>query len=290
MVKWIPNFLTLCNLFCGVLGIYFAFNSHMDYSAYLVGIAAIFDFLDGTAARLLHVKSEIGKQLDSLADMVTFGVLPGVILFNLIQINYGEYYLDFEAKSLQIFMLSCTGFVVTLFSALRLAIFNVDTRQTDSFIGMPTPANTIFIVSLPFAFEKQFNINFYPGISQSTLTNLAADFHWNGFDNWIAHLFTNPWFYVVLSLISSYLLVSPLRMFSLKFKNLKWKDNKLVFTFLITIVLLGLMVAFPYLSFTPYIKNYPFIDYLILPLIILLYLILSFYNHFSKKPNNELQS
>lgn len=290
MVKWIPNFLTLCNLFCGLLGIYFAFNSLMLYSAYLVGIAAIFDFLDGTAARVLNVKSEIGKQLDSLADMVTFGVLPGVILFNLIQINYGEYYLDFQDKSMQIFLLSCTGFLVTLFSALRLAIFNVDTRQTESFIGMPTPASTILIVSLPFAFEMQFNVNFYPGLSDSMLASLAENFKWNGFDIWIAHLLTNPMFYVVLSVVMSYLLVSPLRMFSLKFKNLKWKDNKLVYSFFLAIAFLGLVVAFPYLSFTPYIKNYPFIDYLILPLIILLYLILSFYNHFSKKPNNELQS
>ena len=137
MKKHIPNILTLSNLLAGCIGLVYAFNGNLVYASYAIWIAAIFDFLDGFSARMLKVSSPIGKELDSLADMVTFGVLPSVILFQMIGNQPYEY-------------LSYGAFILALFSALRLAKFNVDTEQTTTFIGMPTPAAAFFVSGLPF--------------------------------------------------------------------------------------------------------------------------------------------
>ena len=136
----IPNAITLLNLLSGIFSIYFGMEGNLLFSAYCIFIAAVFDFFDGFAARLLHAKSDIGEQLDSLADVVSFGVAPGFIMFHMIKLSLG---LDFES-SLPFF-----GFIIPLFSALRLAKFNVDENQTDSFIGIPTPAVALLIASFP---------------------------------------------------------------------------------------------------------------------------------------------
>ncbi|RZM21023.1 MAG: CDP-diacylglycerol--serine O-phosphatidyltransferase, partial [Pedobacter sp.] len=127
MKKQIPNALTCANLLSGCIGIVFAFQGQLDLAAYAVLISGIFDFFDGFSARLLNVKSLIGKELDSLADMVSFGFLPGVVMFKLLdQSDYTSPYLPF------------IGFLITIFSALRLAKFNIDERQTEDFIGLNT--------------------------------------------------------------------------------------------------------------------------------------------------------
>lgn len=212
MKKHIPNAITCLNLFAGCLALYFAFKGQLVYTAYLVGIAAVLDFLDGMVARVLGAYSEIGKQLDSLADMVSFGVVPGTVMFMLLQ-RTGDSFLGLPIEIFAFF-----GFLITIFSGLRLAKFNIDTRQTTSFIGLPTPANTIFVVSLPLILEH------------GDLTHYA--------------IILNPWVLVILTVLLSYLLVAELPLFALKFKNLTWQDNSIRFIFLILSVVLVALLNF----------------------------------------------
>ncbi len=210
MKKHIPNAITCLNLFTGCLALYFAFRGELVYSAYLIGIAAIFDFLDGMVARILGAYSEIGKQLDSLADMVSFGVVPGTIMFSLLS-KSGQSVLGIPADILPFF-----GFLITIFSALRLAKFNIDTRQTTSFIGLPTPACSLFVGSLPLILAGGSLLYF--------------------------EFILNPYLLLALTVILSYLLVAELPLFALKFKSLRWKDNEVRFIFLgISVILLALV-------------------------------------------------
>jgi CDP-diacylglycerol---serine O-phosphatidyltransferase len=201
--KHIPNTITCANLFSGCVGIVFAFNGLLEIAAYCVLLAGIFDFFDGLAARALGVKSVIGKELDSLADMVSFGFLPGVVMFKLLgESDYSSTYLPY------------LGFVITIFSALRLAKFNVDTRQTEDFIGLNTPMNTVMIVSLPFIKDE------YPYIINSTLLLIG------------------------LIALLSWLLVSEIRIFSFKLSNLTWQQNKYKYLFILCSVALILSFKF----------------------------------------------
>ena len=209
MKKHIPNTITCLNLFAGCLALYFAFNNELVYAAYMVIIAAVFDFLDGMLARLLKAYSEIGKQLDSLADMVSFGVVPGTIMFSLFT-RAGTGVLGISEQ-----VLPFVGFLITVFSALRLAKFNIDTRQTTSFIGVPTPACSMFVASLPLILAQ---------------TPLLYD-----------EVILNPLVLLLVTVVFSYLLVAELPLFALKFKNLSWKENAVRFIFLgISVVLLAL--------------------------------------------------
>ena len=149
MKKHIPNLITCLNVTSGTVAIYAAFHGHLYLAAWLVILAMVFDFFDGFAARLLHVKSEMGKELDSLADMVSFGVMPSVMAFFLIRdLGYSGGEL-FAVNSWQ-GALMYVPFLVPAFSAYRLAKFNLDVRQTHSFIGLPTPSNALFWVMLVF--------------------------------------------------------------------------------------------------------------------------------------------
>lgn len=186
MLRHLPNALTCCNLLCGALAIIFI--KEID-PIWFVGIAGIFDFLDGFVARLLKVHSPIGKELDSLADMVTFGLLPAIYWYNLIGTE----------------PLSYIALLIAVFSALRLAKFNVDERQTEGFIGVPTPANTFFLVTFPYLFPNKI-----------VPIEVA----------------------IPVILLFCWLMVSPFNMFALKFKKFGWKGNELRFTFLIAAVLL----------------------------------------------------
>lgn len=189
----IPNLLTLANLLCGCAGIVLVFSGQSENAAVLIWIAAVFDFLDGAAARLLKVSSVIGKELDSLADMITFGVLPSMIMYHLIS----------ELTNSPI--LPWISFSIALFSALRLAKFNTDDRQSEQFIGLPTPANAFFISALPFMLNRNFK-----GLSY--LLNAEA--------------------LAAISIILSLLLVARLPLISLKFKNFTWKQNAFRYIFL----------------------------------------------------------
>ena len=240
--KHIPNVITCGNLFCGCLAIVSAMHGYLIVSAYLVGIAAVLDFFDGFAARLLKVGGELGKQLDSLADMVTFGVVPGIIMFQMIRGN-SIYSVTpgWHTTIIPNYLpLSFSAFLITIFSCIRLAKFNIDTRQTNSFIGVPTPANTILICSIPLI------NNFQPEIL--------------GF-----HIYTitgNVYFLIGLTLIMSYLLIAELPLFALKFKNFGWADNKIRYSFLIISVIL--LILFQFIA---------------IPFIIFLYIVLSVINN-----------
>lgn len=218
MKKHIPNIITSFNLLSGIMAIYFSFFGQLQLAAALMALGAFFDFFDGLAARALKVKSEMGKQMDSLADMVSFGLAPGFIMFQLMQ----------NSQVLPGFMMGGVAmtpflaFIIPVLSAFRLAKFNIDNRQTDSFIGLPTPALALFVGSLPFLLEGFWSIQI----------------------PWL----NNYYLLLMISLILSILLVSELPLFSLKFRNLSWKDNSIRFIFLglsLIILILLQIGAFP---------------------------------------------
>ena len=195
MSKHIPNLLTISNLICGCIALYLTFQGELVFTAYFIGLAAIFDFMDGAAARLLNVSNPIGKELDSLADMVSFGLVPGSVVFHLLEESPLSQY-------------SFIALVIPIFSAYRLAKFNVDENQNENFIGLPTPANCLVFVSIPLI--TTFN-------AEST----------------IAYLVEIPEILLIITVLMSFALVSRINTFSLKFKNFKLQDNKFRF-FLIT--------------------------------------------------------
>lgn len=203
----IPNLMTLGNLLCGCLGIIAVFEGNLITASYLIFIAGILDFLDGFVARAMNSSSPIGKELDSLADMVTFGALPAFMVMKL---------LTMANPNLEVYFMYLP-LVLALFSALRLAKFNIDTRQSESFIGVPTPANALVVSALPLILE--FNAEYSDYIQ-------------------------NPYTLIAYSLIMSYLLVAELPLFALKFKNFNWNDNKIKFIFLILSVILLVVFKF----------------------------------------------
>ncbi|MDP3437331.1 MAG: CDP-diacylglycerol--serine O-phosphatidyltransferase [Bacteroidales bacterium] len=214
--RHIPNTITLLNLLCGTIAVIFALKGWQLFAIYLILIAAVMDFLDGFSARMLKAYSNIGKELDSLADLVSFGLAPSILIYYRFS-SFLSYDIYSGVNSLWIELLSFTPLVITLASALRLAIFNIDTRQTKSFIGVPTPANAILI-----AMFMHF-----------TLHNSAFD-----------GIYNNYWFFPLLSLLLSYLLVCSIPMFSLKIKSLKYNDNKRLFIFLlISLIFMIVIIA-----------------------------------------------
>lgn len=224
MKRHLPNAVTCLNLLCGCLALTHIFAGRLAMGAYFVAFAALADFADGLLARALRVSSAIGKDLDSLADMVSFGVVPGAIFFELLQRNAGPGGLPEWAPYL--------GFTVSIFSALRLAKFNNDTRQTTSFIGLPTPACTLVVASLPLilAFD-QFGL---------------------------APVILHPGLLLGLTALLSGLLIAELPLFALKFKTLRWADNRRRFLFLLLAA--GLLLALRAAA---------------VPLVVLLYVLLS---------------
>ena len=205
----IPNIITLCNAFFGCLAVLSIFSGQTAWLPWLICLCLLADFADGLAARLLKQSSAIGKELDSLADVISFGFVPGAIYYLLLCKSLGLEGLDFSNPNSY---LPALGFVITAFSALRLAKFNTDSRQTENFIGLNTPANTIFTLGLLLTVE---NNSF--GLSE-LLLNLP----------------------LLISLIGlfSFLLVSEIPIFSFKFKGLFWKGNEIRFVFLILSALL----------------------------------------------------
>lgn len=218
IIKSIPNTLTCISLFFGCLSVLCSMNGNFQYAFWCILIGSIFDFSDGFAARALHASSAIGKELDSLADQVSFGVAPGFAMF---------FWMKGNASCCE--YLPYIAFLTTAFSALRLAKFNIDERQTTSFIGLATPANAIFLSSLA-----------------ATADTLLKE----GVTNWFTDICCNPIVMAVTVVATSLLLVSEFPMFSLKIKHLGWKGNELKFILiafilvaLITSCLLGLIYA-----------------------------------------------
>lgn len=209
--KNIPNFITCLNVVSGCLAVLFAIKGQLTVSVIFIFAGAIFDFFDGMAARLLKVYSAMGKELDSLADMITFGLAPGVLMMAMMEdalfgINVRpESFMDLSSREI---IFTFAFLLIPVFSALRLAKFNIDTRQTDSFIGLPTPANALLI---------------------SALALIAEHGRYDALDAFLLQ----PVVLLIVTIAMSLLLVSEVPMFSLKLKNLSWKDNKVRFLFLI---------------------------------------------------------
>jgi CDP-diacylglycerol--serine O-phosphatidyltransferase len=239
--KHIPNLLTLLNLISGSSGIIASMNGSYKMAFGLMILAAIFDFLDGMVARILGVSGELGKELDSLSDVVSFGVLPSIIMYNLMNLGLGNH------ESMMHFGISYFPFLALIIGAMssyRLAKFNLDTRQSNSFIGLPTPANAIFIGAL------------------SLLIHLHAG-------NDLVQIIGHPLVLMVISLVMSYLLIAEIPLFALKFKDLHWQGNEIRFVFIgISIGLLLLYMSKIYFA---------------LILIIPLYIGLSIINNFLLK-------
>lgn len=210
-MKHLPNILTLINLLCGSIAVIFVTNSNFVIASIFVFLGIFFDFFDGFAARKLHVQSELGLQLDSLADVITSGLVPGLIVYKLLEsasLSWGH-----------IAVMPFMGFSITLASAYRLAKFNIDDDQQTFFKGLPTPANALLVVSLPLILEFQNN-------------------------DTINALILNQWFLIVFTACSCYLLNSNIKLFALKFKDYSFGTNATRYIFIILCVLLLLILKF----------------------------------------------
>lgn len=200
--RHIPNFLTLCNLTCGVVAVALAYNGYFLQAGWMFLAGITFDFFDGFAARMLHVKSEIGRELDSLADCITSGLLPATVMYKLMQEalagNFSAEPLSAVVPVSPLQLASAPAVLIVLFSALRLAKFNLDTRQSESFIGLPTPACGLVMVFLPFVAR------------------------WG----WAGELLSCYWVLLGLTVVLSGLLVSEIPLFALKFKTFGWRGNE----------------------------------------------------------------
>ena len=270
--RLIPNLLTAGNLIGGIFAILFTLTGNIEIAPLFIFASAILDFLDGFIARLLKVPSEMGKQLDSLADMVTFGVAPGLMIFvmmgGMAWFDFDNFIGQFEVIDRTIVggeiifpddVISATvvdlgyykflpfiAFLIPVFALFRLAKFNTDTRQKNDFIGLPTPAMTLFFAVLPILI-----FNTYNGV-------LEGSIHFYSWEMTIAQSLESPLVLAFLSVIFSILMVIELPLFSLKFKHIKWKGNEIRFIFLtISLILLATLFLWA------------------IPLIVILYVILS---------------
>lgn len=245
MKKHIPNLITLGNLLFGTIAAIAAVNGNYEIAALSVAIGIVLDFFDGFFARMLHVSGELGKQLDSLADMVTSGVVPGIIMYTLLQensLNLFDKTLDtLHIASFSTAYLPYFGLLLTLAACYRLANFNIDERQSDSFIGMPTPAMSLFVVSLP-------------------LIPIYSD------NQFFIDLIQNNYFLFGITLVLSFLMNAEIPLFSLKFKNYKVNENILKYVFILVSILMIL-----------------FLKVIAIPLVIILYVVVSIGSNLSKK-------
>jgi CDP-diacylglycerol--serine O-phosphatidyltransferase len=242
MIKQIPNIITSLNLLCGIVAIIFAVSGDLIAASIFVFFGIFFDFFDGLAARLLNAQSDVGLELDSLADMVTSGVAPAIVMVQLLSESfYGHSFSINDVFSVSGWNTTIGGFwplmglLIAIASAYRLAKFNIDTRQTNSFIGLPTPANTLLILSLPLILHFQYS-------------------------EWIESVILNKWFLIGITIIGSLLLNAELPLFALKFKTWDFKSNAVRYTFLILCAILLVLLKF-----------------MAIPIIILVYIILSLF-------------
>ena len=216
MKAYIPNFITLLNLLSGSIAVIYAIGGDMKFTALFVCIGIFFDFFDGFIARKLKLQSGLGIQLDSLADMVTSGLVPGLVLFHLFSLTPQ---LTWDNTG----TIPYFGLLVTLASAYRLAKFNLSDNQSDFFIGLPVPANTLWIIALPLILEYQ-----------------PSDA--------VQQIILNPWFLIVFTIISSYLLNAPFKLIALKFKNWNFKDNihrYILIIFSLTVIMFFQFIGVP---------------------------------------------
>jgi len=248
--KHIPNLITLLNLLSGTIAVYFAVKEQLVLAALFVFLGIFFDFFDGLLARLLNVQGELGKQLDSLADVVTSGVVPGIVMLQLLLKSVHERWMDdlsCEVGNWIVFddyhlhWLPFIGLLITLAAAYRLAKFNIDERQTSSFIGLPTPAAALVVLALPLILTY----------SNNEIAN---------------NLIGNTWFLIGLTVVLSYFMNAEIPLFSLKFKDYSWAANKVKYIFIGFAIVLSVLLQF-----------------IAIPIIILLYVVISLIETYFKK-------
>ncbi len=264
----IPNFFTLMNLLSGSIAIILTFEgrNNLVLASYFIYIAGIFDFFDGFAARALKAISPIGKELDSLADLVSFGIAPSMIVYQLLKYSLQIKQFAFSLPITDILILF-SALSIAVFSAIRLAKFNVDIRQTESFLGLATPACAMLIASIPLIAEfNPNNLILFPAISDNIYFFIGILF-FGGF-------IVKPFFLVPLVLLLSALLVMEMPMFSMKFKSYSFDDNRLKYYFLICSFLFFIVI-----------------QVVAVPLIFILYITFSIFNNIlnsrTKKPIEE---
>ena len=220
MRTYIPNFFSMLNLGSGCVATVFAVLGKLEWAALFVFLGIFFDFFDGLAARVLKVESELGVQLDSLADLITSGLVPGLVMFQLLGMaQRGGWNLDFTGHGPELALLPFFGFAITLASAYRLARFNLDVNQVSSFVGLPTPANAMLVLSLP----------------------LILMYHNSDALNTVL---LNSWFLIGLTLVSAFLLNAKMPLFALKFKNYGFRDNWVRYLFLFGSLVMLLTLKF----------------------------------------------
>lgn len=228
MIKHIPNAITALNLLSGAVAVLFAVSGDLIAASVFIVLGIFFDFFDGLAARKLNAASDIGLQLDSLADMITCGLAPGLVMVQLLSgATLGQaFHVYWDPATADVHTtgfdhyLPLFGLLISLGAAYRLARFNVDTRQTSSFIGLPTPANALLIISLPLILEFQYS-------------------------DWVESLLLNPWFLMGVTILSVLLMNAEIALFGLKFKSWDWASNKKRYLFLMlsVVFLVGLKFA-----------------------------------------------
>jgi CDP-diacylglycerol--serine O-phosphatidyltransferase len=261
VLKHIPNTITLLNLFSGCTGIVFVSMGYFRLAAICIVVSAVFDFFDGMAARALKVYSAIGKDLDSLADVVSFGVLPSFMVFSflkkvddVVMINRVGYGLPFDGLYLVVF-------IMAVFSALRLARFNHDSGQEISFRGLPTPANGLFWASVFLGLGNSSCIQKETSLLQPDFDNLLNAFTDTACSLW-TDLLLNKYFVLLLSAAMAFLLVAPVRLLSFKLKSWGWKENKYRYLWLAFSISAALWLGFE-----------------AAPIILLLYFVFSFFTY-----------
>lgn len=232
VIRFIPNSITLLNALSGAIAVLFIANGKLLIGSYLILVGALFDFFDGLIARVLKADSEIGKDLDSLADVITFGLAPAFLAHKLLLISLGVFGDDFDPG----LYLQYVPFVIVVFTTYRLAKFNHDERQTDCFYGLASPAQALFWVSIPLIIHYSDQNWFLSWIYR----NLQIDT--------TVFLF-QPQIIIALCILLSVLMITDIPLFAMKFKELKWKGNQLKFSFIIMSLLLFVLIGFVAIPF-----------------------------------------
>lgn len=263
IIQQIPNLFTLANLFCGCMAIVYGFSLQLEMAGYFIFAGAFFDFIDGFVARLLKINSDIGKQLDSLADVVSFGIAPGVILFQFLTISQYAYFIPIEERSLSVMAFTSLGFLVSVFSAFRLAKFNTLKDTSSDFVGLPTPAMAFLVASIPVVLVDQVDMNIYfpPNDLVQAVMTIGA-YHFMS-EIIFADFIYRPYNILGIIVVLSFLMVSPFKFISLKFKGIGFKKNAFRYIFLLLC-----LAVFIYL----YIEN---LTLFCLPLFTVIHIVLS---------------
>lgn len=249
-------------------------REEMITAVVFIAVALVLDFLDGFVARALNAQSDLGVQLDSLADLVTSGIVPGFILFQMIVINEGYYFVGIGEWPMSVMLNASVAALIPLAAAYRLAKFNLLESHSSHFQGLPTPAMTMVVVGIPLALEANYHLNFYTPLSEAFVELLGAERRWDASDIWLVKGMFNTLTYQVLAVFLSLMMVSSIPMLSLKFKGASWALNKWSYALVIWAVVSYVIFVIPYINLGPI--EYGTIDYLILPIFMAGYFLLSF--------------